>query len=75
MVSIFMALSALIDLVHAGLEGGYRVAFVVLDAAHKERRGPDAVVGKGGIGAHHLRHTHLARTQTETSSRHGCRDC
>ena len=52
-------------LVHSRLEGSNGVTLVVLNAAHEHRSCADAVVGKGGIGTHHLAHAHFARTQAQ----------
>ena len=56
------------DLVHAWLEVGDDVAFVVLDACDEERGGAYAVVGEGCVGADHLGYRHLAGAEAE---RHG----
>ena len=58
-------------LVHTWLEGSNRIALIILDAAHKHWSSTDAVIGKYGLGTHHLADTYLTWSQTKT---HGCMD-
>ena len=48
-------------LIHTGLEIGDDIALIVLNTAHEHRSSTYAMIGKCGIGAHHLCHSHLTR--------------